>query len=869
MIPTPSAQDIFQHVNDLGSASPAAGATELHLRRGIDLLSAFGAGAVLLHAGHLALGAEADWLLALLTLAGGGPVVAGAWVFLRRQLRLRRATELALLVYRHALEHSSDMVFWVLGDGRLLHVNRMVERRLGYAREELLARALYEIVVDLQVVDWPRLWGALQLRGELRRELRLRSKDGQVLIGDFSAALVSLGATAAACCQVRDLTEHRRVEQALRQSEDLLRQFFESELIGIMRWQDSGAITEANEYFLNLFGFNQGDLRAGRLNWRQQTPLEWMAIDDERQLLAMETGRTGVYEKEFLHRDGSRMSVLVSAMVDASDRHHGIASVVDLTPIKRSQQALRESERRLSVVFASSGDVIILLRPSQEQGLLVELASPSAGDLQARLCLLRTDWRGRPALEVLAFDLGLPAAECERLQGLLGRLLALEAPVQFEHELTRGKVQIWLSVRLTPVRQPDGELSWILLTAHDVTALKEAQQALSRSEERWQLALAAYNDGVWDWNLATDEVFYSPRFSAMYGYDDDELEPHLSAFNRLLHPDDVAPTFAAVKAYLNGEAPTYECEIRMRHKDGSWRLVMTRGVVQRAADGQALRMVGTHADITQRHQQELEREQLLAALTEANRELEGVLYAATHDLRAPLVNLQGFSRRLEQAVERLRVLLVAATGLSEHDRAELQVLLDERVVAAIGYIRASAVRMDGLISALLQLARSGRAERHPQRLDMNQLLEHVRDVFATQLLESNGSLTVTPLPVCYADPQQLLQIFSNLIDNALKYRAPDRPPQLSVSGWRIEHLAHYQVRDNGVGIAPEDQDRVWNLFHRLSPEGSVAGEGLGLALVRRLVLRNRGRIWLESVAGVGSVFHLELPALPSEEPEAP
>lgn len=865
MIPAPSAQDVFQQVSELGSAPSAAGATELHLRRGIDLLAAFGAGAVLLHAGHLALGA--DWLLALLTLLGGGPVVGGAWVFLRRQLRGRRATELALLVYRHALDHGSDLVLWVRADGRVLHANHTVAARLGYSLDELRTHPVYELIEDLQVVDWPRLWGAIQLRGELRRELRLRHRDGPVLVCDFSAALVNLGESDVACCQLRDLTEHRRVEQALRQSEDLLRQFFESELIGIMRWQDNGAITEANEYFLNLFGYSQGDLRAGRLNWRQQTPSEWMTIDDERLLLAVETGRTGVYEKEFLHRDGSRVSVLVSAMVDANDRHHGIASVVDLTPIKRSQQALRESERRLSVVFASSGDVIILLRPAREQGLLVELASPSAGDLQARLCLLRSDWRGRPALEVLALDLGLSPAECLRVQSMFAQLLELDEPLQFEYELTRGKVQVWLSVRLTPVRQSDGELSWILLTAHDVTALKEAQQALGRSEERWQLALTAYNDGVWDWNLVTDEVFYSPRFKAMYGYGDDELEPHLSAFNRLLHPDDVEPTYAAVKAYLDGEAPTYEREIRMRHKDGSWRLVVARGVVQRDAEGRALRMVGTHADITQRHQQELEREQLLAALTEANRELEGVLYAATHDLRAPLVNLQGFSRRLEQAIERLRTLVASASGLGEHDRAELQVLLDERVVAAIGYIRASAVRMDGLISALLQLARSGRTERHPQQLDMNQLLEHVRDVFATQLLESGGSLTVTPLPPCYADPQQLLQIFSNLIDNALKYRAPDRPPQLSVSGWRIEHLAHYQVRDNGVGIAAEDQERVWNLFHRLSPEGSVAGEGLGLALVRRLVLRNRGRIWLESVPGVGSVFHLELPATSGEEYE--
>ena len=253
-----------------------------------------------------------------------------------------------------------------------------------------------------------------------------------------------------------------------------------------------------------------------------------------------------------------------------------------------------------------------------------------------------------------------------------------------------------------------------------------------------------------------------------------------------------------------------------------------------------------------------EREQLIRELEQRNREWEGVLYATSHDLRSPLVNIQGFSIRLEKSIREINALCADCFATEESARgAEL---LSERIPKSLHFIQASATKMDTLISGLLKLSRTGRVRLRFDQVDMEALLDAVLSTMAYQLQQVGAEINRDPLPSCWGDNVQLGQVFSNLLDNAVKYRDPERPLTLSISGKEKNDRVVYLIRDTGRGIASMHCDRVWDVFHRVDPERSEPGEGLGLALTRRIVERHSGRIWLESDPGSGSCFYVELPA---------
>jgi signal transduction histidine kinase len=242
-----------------------------------------------------------------------------------------------------------------------------------------------------------------------------------------------------------------------------------------------------------------------------------------------------------------------------------------------------------------------------------------------------------------------------------------------------------------------------------------------------------------------------------------------------------------------------------------------------------------------------------------NKEMESMIYTASHDLRSPLVNIQGFSQRLEKAVTDINTRL-AQDDVPEKVRTDLARTLNERIPSALGFIKASSLKMDMLINGLLRLSRAGRAQLTIEPLDMTLVLRAVVDSLAIQAHQAGATIRVDPLPACLGDSTQINQVFSNLIDNAIKYRDPARPLEVHITGSSDGQRARYEVTDTGLGIAEKFQPRVWELFHRLDPNGPIPGEGLGLTMVQRILARHGGGITLASSPGKGSCFTVELPA---------
>ena len=251
-------------------------------------------------------------------------------------------------------------------------------------------------------------------------------------------------------------------------------------------------------------------------------------------------------------------------------------------------------------------------------------------------------------------------------------------------------------------------------------------------------------------------------------------------------------------------------------------------------------------------------------LQRANDEIQRFAYIVSHDLRSPLVNVMGFTSEMEATIRPLSELVDRAEegGLAVSQDAKLAVRED--LPEAIGFIRASTQKMDRLINAILRLSREGRRILAPEPIDMTVLLSGIVGSSQHKLQDLGGEVRVSPLPSLVSDRVGLEQIFSNLIENALKYRAPDRAPVVEVRGWLEGERAVFEVADNGRGIDPKDHDRIFDLFRRSGAQDQP-GEGIGLAHVRAMVYRLGGLISCQSALDAGATFRLSMRADLSDE----
>jgi signal transduction histidine kinase len=248
-----------------------------------------------------------------------------------------------------------------------------------------------------------------------------------------------------------------------------------------------------------------------------------------------------------------------------------------------------------------------------------------------------------------------------------------------------------------------------------------------------------------------------------------------------------------------------------------------------------------------------------AALSQANEEIQKFAYIVSHDLRAPLVNIMGFTTELETATNTVGAFIRDHTDQPTHDVPPAVIAaIAEDVPEAFRFIKTSTTKMDGLIGAILKLSREGRRVLAPEPLKMRTVVENIAANLRHRLDEKGAEIVVQPLPDLIADRLAIEQIFGNLLDNASKYLAPGRPGVITVRGATKAPLAIFEVEDNGRGIAPGHHERVFELFRR-SGQQDIPGEGIGLAYVRQLVYRLGGTIELESTFGEGTIFRLSLP----------
>jgi PAS domain S-box-containing protein len=388
-------------------------------------------------------------------------------------------------------------------------------------------------------------------------------------------------------------------------------------------------------------------------------------------------------------------------------------------------------------------------------------------------------------------------------------------------------------------------LGWVLLRG--VKRLEAARNELATDRQSLSNILWGTGVGTWEWNVQSGETRFNARWAELIGYTLDELAPvSIATWMKFAHPDDLVGSGAALEQHFAGLTDAYEFEARMLHKQGHWIWVFDRGrVTSRSADGKPLWMSGTHFDITGRKLAEATLLKRTSELQRSNTELEQFSYSVSHDLRQPLRMVSSYLQLLQK-------------GLGD--------TLDAAQREYFNFAIDGAKRMDAMMLGLLDYSRVGRKGEPPAWVESRAVLDEALLFLRPLVDEAQAQIQIEgDWPRVLASPDELLRLLQNLLGNALKFRVAGRAPQISVASSSAAGQWQVSITDNGVGIAPDQIGRLFQVFARLQSRAAYEGTGIGLALCRKIAEHHGGRIWAESEGeGQGSRFCISLPLAQDE-----
>ncbi len=737
-------------------------------------------------------------------------------------------------------------------EGRYLYANKTYAQFTGYQPEEMIGMLWQKTVHPDELEKLIAAYWQMVKEGRVEVETIGIRKDGSifykqlVMIATYDEQHQLLGHY----CFMKDISERARLEAERKQAEinlerELLRTktLFNTSLDGIVVMNHQGDVVQTSPSFAQMLGYTvEETLTLNVADWDAQlTPEDLQAILKSAELMSL-------FETRHRRKDGSEYDVEISysrVVIEGEIMHFCICR--DISKRKQVEIDLQVSQARFAGILEIANDAIISINIKQQ---------------------------------ITLFNKGAEQIFGYQAEEVLGQSLTLLMPSRFtdihhqhigDYAQTRGYARPMAERGGIFCRRKDGsefpaeasisklDLNGeIIFTAflRDITARQQAETALHLSEERLQMALEASGDGLWDWNIETGEIYLSACYQEMLGYKPGELVLDLNLWTDMIHPDDQSWVWECLNAHLQDDSVPYTFDYRQRCKSGDWKWIANYGkVVAYNSQGQPIRMIGTHKDISDRKQKEMVLREAMEAAEQANLAKSIFLANMSHELRTPLNVILGFTQVMGHD-----------SSLTPNQQEDLQT------------IRRSGDHLLNLINDVLDLSKieSGHCTLEESDFDLIALLHSMRNMLAERAsskgLDLYFEIATDVPPFINTDAQKLRQVLLNLLGNAIKFthqgsitlQVSSSVPTLE-AGTTTRYILQFAVIDTGVGIAPEELDIIFDAFVQAQAgKRSVSGTGLGLTISRKLLELMGGEISVQSTIGQGTIFSFNLPVSSSD-----
>jgi PAS domain S-box-containing protein len=720
-------------------------------------------------------------------------------------------------LFRLLFEKSNDALFISIPEGGVISANPEACRLFGMTEEEF-RQGGRAVIVD---PSDDRFRAALEIRartGEFNGELNFVRKNGEVFPADISSSIFTdFSGNSRATVRIRDISGRKLAEQALSETNERFIKLLDTiPTVAVQGYELDGTVIYWNKASETLYGFRSEEALGANLLDLLIPP----EMRDEVMKAILQMGATGTPlpagELSLLRRDGSRVPIHSSHVLIQTGESQPVLFCmnIDLSERKLMEKMLQQASDEWRRTFDTIPDMITIL-DSQHRIVRANQAA-----WQKLGCGMR-DLLGKPCY-TLFHGLDSPPEACLHAQ-LLRDGLAHSAEI-FEHTLNS-----YLDVTVTPLHDLDGKLTGSIHVAHDITAMKLTGESLRESELLYRSILTASPDNITITDLTGAIRMVSPKGLAMFGYErEEQLLGHPVV--EFVAPEDRERAAANILRMVKGTY-TGPDEYRALRGDGSPVMVEANGDFIIGTDGRPESMIFVIRDIS-------ERKRVESDLNRKNIEIEQFIYTVSHDLRSPLVTIKTFLGYLGE-------------DLSSGD--------SERFDRDMEFMHSAASRMEALLDELLDMARVGRAHNPRESVTYYELLAEALEAVAGQISTGNVDVQVSGAnSILCGDRRRLLQIWQNLLDNALKYMGAQETPCVEVGVEEQGGDTLFFVRDNGIGIVPEYQEKVFGIFEKL--DRTIGGVGMGLTMVRRIVEMYGGHIRVESAgSGSGSCFRFTLP----------